>query len=131
MVTKVKGIVSQIQLDTASNAVLPAGLIVPDTFGISLDGTVPVGNQVNMSNLTEAKLSVGGVVIAKFQQTLMKWLMPQFIMNTSAAIYAGSGSPNTVVTASPGSVYLNQSGGANVTLYIKESGVGNTGWVAK
>lgn len=50
----------------------------------------------------------------------------------SNGIYSGTGSPNGVVTASPGSMYLNRSGGANTTLYIKESGSAtNTGWVAK
>lgn len=43
----------------------------------------------------------------------------------------GSGSPEGVVTAPPGSIYRNTSGGAGTTLYVKESGTGNTGWVAK
>ena len=44
----------------------------------------------------------------------------------------GAGSPEGVVTANPGSLYLNISGGGNTTLYIKESGTQtNTGWVAK
>jgi hypothetical protein len=43
----------------------------------------------------------------------------------------GTGSPENVLTASPGSLYLNFSGGAGTTLYVKESGTGNTGWVGK
>lgn len=43
----------------------------------------------------------------------------------------GSGSPESVVTAVVGSIYTDTSGGASTTLYIKESGTGNTGWVAK
>jgi hypothetical protein len=44
----------------------------------------------------------------------------------------GAGSPNGAVTASPPALYLNRSGGAGTTLYVKESGVNtNTGWVAK
>jgi hypothetical protein len=46
-------------------------------------------------------------------------------------IVKGIGNPNGFVTANPGTIYLNQSGGAGTTLYVKESGVGNTGWVAK
>lgn len=46
-------------------------------------------------------------------------------------LYVGTGSPNSVVVASPGSLYVNKSGGATTTLYVKESGTGNTGWVAK
>jgi len=52
--------------------------------------------------------------------------------NGGAVIRSGSGSPNTVVTGNPGDLYLNTAGGANTTLYVKESGAGtNTGWVAK
>jgi len=46
-------------------------------------------------------------------------------------IYRGSGSPESAVTAPVGSIYLRTNGGANTTLYVKESGSGNTGWVAK
>jgi hypothetical protein len=46
-------------------------------------------------------------------------------------IYAGAGSPAGVVTAPPCAEYLNSSGGAGTTLYIKESGTGTSGWVAK
>jgi hypothetical protein len=40
-------------------------------------------------------------------------------------------SPEGVVTALVGSLYTRTNGGAGTTLYVKESGTGNTGWVAK
>jgi hypothetical protein len=43
----------------------------------------------------------------------------------------GAGTPEGVVTAAPGSLYQRTNGGANTSLYVKESGTGNTGWVAK
>lgn len=43
----------------------------------------------------------------------------------------GAGSPQGVVTAAPGSLYTNTTGGSTVTLWVKESGTGNTGWVGK
>jgi hypothetical protein len=47
-------------------------------------------------------------------------------------IFIGTGSPAGVVTASPPAIYLNRSGGASTTLYVKESGSATTGgWVAK
>lgn len=46
-------------------------------------------------------------------------------------IITGSGSPEGVVSAAPGCLYLNFAGGAGSALYVKESGAGNTGWVAK
>lgn len=42
----------------------------------------------------------------------------------------GAGSPEAAVTAPIGSEYLRNNGGADTTLYIKESGTGNTGWKA-
>jgi len=48
------------------------------------------------------------------------------------SIRTGAGSPNTVVTGNIGDLYLNTTGGASTTLYVKESGAGtNTGWVGK
>lgn len=44
---------------------------------------------------------------------------------------SGTGSPEGVVTAPVGSLYTRTDGGAGTTLYVKESGTGNTGWVAK
>jgi hypothetical protein len=46
-------------------------------------------------------------------------------------LHSGTGTPESAVTAPVGSIYLRTNGGANTTLYIKESGTGNTGWVAK
>jgi hypothetical protein len=40
------------------------------------------------------------------------------------------GSPEGVVTAPIGTLYPRSDGGAASTLYVKESGTGNTGWVA-
>jgi hypothetical protein len=44
---------------------------------------------------------------------------------------SGSGTPEGAVTAPVGSLYTRTDGGAGTTLYVKESGTGNTGWVAK
>ena len=43
----------------------------------------------------------------------------------------GSGSPEGVVTAPVGATYHRTDGGAGTSFYVKESGSGNTGWVAK
>lgn len=46
-------------------------------------------------------------------------------------LYTGTGDPDGVVTAPVGSLFLRSDGGAGTTLYVKESGTGDTGWVAK
>lgn len=51
---------------------------------------------------------------------------------TGAAIWtSGSGTPEGVVSAVVGSMFTRTDGAAGTTLYVKESGTGATGWVAK
>jgi hypothetical protein len=52
-------------------------------------------------------------------------------LNGGISWSSGAGSPEGVVTAPPGSLYSNTSGGLLTTLYFKETGTGNTGWIAK
>ncbi len=49
----------------------------------------------------------------------------------SVIIVAGAGSPEGVIGANVGSLYLRTDGGAGTSLYVKESGTGTTGWVGK
>ena len=56
---------------------------------------------------------------------------PKFETAAGVQWTSGTGSPEGVVTASVGSLYTRTDGGASTTLYVKESGSGNTGWVAK
>jgi hypothetical protein len=46
-------------------------------------------------------------------------------------MHRGSGSPEGVVTAPIGHLFLRSDGGATTTLYVKTSGTGATGWTAK
>lgn len=53
------------------------------------------------------------------------------IAGTAAIITAGSGSPEGVVAAPVGSVYLRTNGGAGTSIYVKETGAAETGWAGK
>lgn len=53
------------------------------------------------------------------------------VNGTASIITSGSTSPEGVITASVGSLYMRTGGGAGTSFYVKESGSGNTGWVAK
>lgn len=46
-------------------------------------------------------------------------------------VNSGAGSPEGVLAAPQGSIYMRTDGGANTSFYVKESGTGNTGWAAK
>lgn len=49
----------------------------------------------------------------------------------TASIRIGTGAPESQIEATVGSLYLRTDGGTGQTLYVKESGTGTTGWVAK
>ena len=55
---------------------------------------------------------------------------PKIIFTGSVTETYGTGSPESAVTAAVGSTFHRTDGGTATTLYIKESGTGNTGWVA-
>lgn len=46
-------------------------------------------------------------------------------------IKVGTATPEGAVTADVGTLFIRTDGGASTVLYVKESGTGNTGWVAK
>ena len=42
----------------------------------------------------------------------------------------GTGSPEGVVEADPTRLYMDDAGSSGSVLYIKQTGTGNTGWIA-
>lgn len=55
----------------------------------------------------------------------------QALEPTEGWIFRGNGSPEGKITAARGALYLRMDGGAATSIYVKESGAGATGWVAK
>lgn len=103
-------------------------------FGVSSDntsgifwgdpGNLAVSPQMRLqSAATQLQLLLNGA----FYDMAMKDLW----LGGVVPVKQGAGSPAGVVTAPVGSLYLRNDGGAVTTLYIKESGTGNAGWVAK
>jgi hypothetical protein len=52
-------------------------------------------------------------------------------MGDNVQTFTGLGTPEGAITASPGSLFHRTDGGAGTTLYVKESGTGNTGWIGQ
>jgi len=46
-----------------------------------------------------------------------------------STVLTGSGSPEGVVPAPPTSLYMDDAGGSGSILYIKQTGVEDTGWI--
>jgi hypothetical protein len=69
-----------------------------------------------------------GVVSRRWLDTFTTRVRP----GAGAVVWtSGTGTPEGAVTAPVGSLYTRTDGGASTTLYVKETGTGNTGWVAK
>lgn len=85
------------------------------------DGTAPYLGGI----ATDLRIYANGGESARFKDNGVQ------LNGTNALITAGSGTPEGSVSAAVGSLYTRTDGGANTTLYVKESGTGNTGWVAK
>lgn len=72
--------------------------------------------------------------VRSFPRDIARWLVDQIqlLQMLDNKVLRGTGSPQGVITADPGTLYLNQSGGTSTTLYVYEGTVtGNNHWVAK
>lgn len=70
-------------------------------------------------------------IVALIRESIDRSEVAVRVAQLVAGVRAGEGSPEGVVTAPVGTLYRRRDGGATTTLYVKESGTGNTGWVAK
>jgi hypothetical protein len=73
----------------------------------------------------------GFLQLAQTNPALAQAIFMQLLCNVSAGGVAGiglagAGSPEGVVTASPGTTYLNT---ADESFWVKKTGTGNTGWI--
>lgn len=103
-------------------------------FGDSADENPGQITYNNTSNELRARTNAGSTAATIDSSGLLSLSGARITLNTataSRAIIYGAGSPESSITASPGALYLNTSGGTGTTLYVKESGTGNTGWIAK
>lgn len=110
-------------LFTASGGQVNIALETTDgnSYLAATSGNVSIG--VASAGTQSAKLHVSGDVLAT----------SGFRCGSSSGptITSGTGSPESAVTAPVGSLFLRTDGGAGTSLYVKESGAGNTGWVGK
>lgn len=93
------------------------------------------GAYIVMEGADYTSLGGGGniTIVARPEKKIT--LTGQLVLNEGTSrivdIRCSIGSPEGLIVAPVGSIFLRTNGGANTTLYVKESGTGNTGWVAK
>jgi len=96
---------------------------------VKQDARVPAGTntEIRANDINEIRQA-----LLDCRSAILNILNGTTVPATNASILTGTGSPNGVVPAYPGSIYLNLSGGTSQTLWVQESTVySNTGWVAK
>lgn len=101
--------------------------IMGNTFGSSLTSVSGAGITGGTNNYIDV-LHTGDNQDGSAGTKLHTWVKNSRTQNPP---WSGSGSPESVVTASVGQLWVRTDGGAGTTLYVKESGTGNTGWMAK
>ena len=108
-----------INLDSCDIAMISDNLYVNDAVSASTKGGT------NLISTTAVRLS-------------NNWFYPDQGTQAGTAIsmggrliISGGNTPEGAITAEIGSLYMRTNGAANTCLYVKESGTGNTGWVAK
>lgn len=71
--------------------------------------------------------------LSQWRLEWVQWLqkLTRAVNGQAALVLSGSGTPEANVTAPVGTLFLRTDGGASTTVYVKESGTGSTGWVAK
>jgi hypothetical protein len=111
-------------LGTLSTSSLTLSCPIISTTGGDLDLRATSGSLIRFREGTSSlgTLSANGLTLFTTKLSLDSGL---------TGITVGTGSPETVVNANVGSLFLRKDGGAGTTLYVKESGTGSTGWIAK
>lgn len=105
-----------------------------DDFGV--EQTVAAGNNTvsgvrvrspaaNPLQITAPNSRISDVTVDTATPTI------HLLTSDTVKVLWGTGTPEGVVAAGVGSLFLRTDGGAGTTLYIKETGTGTTGWVAK
>jgi len=118
--------------------------VTPEEFGATGDGSTDdsVPFQAAMNYVSEIDgggvvwcaspdgYAVSGVSATSVDVLLMGYSIPADVTGGKPRVMFGSGTPESNVIAPIGSIFMRTDGGGSTAVYIKESGSGNTGWVA-
>lgn len=119
----------------AGNTILDyteTGVMLYSGVAYNFDHITISGNVINSSvGLPVDKILATGSTIGNNVRFIGNNFQNTLDYGNNVKFMVGSGSPEGVYAAGVGSIYLDRAGGTSTTLYVKESGTGNTGWVAK
>jgi hypothetical protein len=93
--------------------------LVVDTVNFSAAGAINLANGMRMRGYSDSFSTL---------QFEIDGSNGNLTLGSGVRILTGTGDPEGVHTAPVGSLFLRTDGGSGTTLYVKESGTGNTGW---
>lgn len=87
---------------------------------------------VPILNLRDALVDRSGIVRSRGWSNFFEFLIRRWAGEPGARkITYLEGSPEGVIASEPGGLAMSTLGGAGITFWVKESGSGSIGWVAK
>lgn len=126
------------KINFTGNTLVNARITIYAVTAVTLDDILISGNRIKTVGTGLLQSLSGGAVLGGNVQVLgnigNSSTINRDYFDLAANRFKGSGSigtPEGVVVAGVGSEWINTTGGAGTTLYIKQSGTGNTGWAGK
>jgi hypothetical protein len=108
---------------TTGNIIIGYGIAAP---------SASTNNYLNIGGVLKGSMSTGAFSLTTAAAGAASLAVASILPGAGTAIWtSGSGTPEGAVTAPVGSLFTRTNGGAGTTLYVKESGSGNTGWIGK
>ena len=115
----------------AQETLVPGRNYLPKVDGSAARPPNTYGRETTLGSFRKAAgeegFASGGVERWSYDASRIRTTIP-VEFSTGPKVNAGSGSPESVVTAPTGSIWLRSDGGAGTSFYIKEAGAGSTGW---
>jgi len=115
------------QLDTpvtASPYVSVGEVTAIDTRGTKASAIFQVAANNSLNFVVEDLRETSGI-------PFVTWVGSDKFVKSSAYKFVCQGTPESMITAPVGAIAQRLDGGASTTLYVKQTGTGNTGWVGK
>lgn len=112
----------------------PAGTLTGATLAAGVTGSslTSLGTQASNLLFTDNTLDIGASAATRPRTGYFgtSVFSPRYDVATSVGWRSGTGTPEGAITANIGSLFSRTDGTTNTALYRKETGTGNTGWVA-
>ncbi|MBP8005497.1 MAG: phage tail protein [Acinetobacter sp.] len=117
----------RIELDFQTGEVrLGNGTQDPNNAAVIRSGTTTLSFNKTLLPTTNEILNIGSST-----SRYLNVFSSRFMYTATIGDFMGTGSPEGILTANVGSTYRRSDGTPGTTFYVKETGTGNTGWVAK